>query len=171
MEHCAWRTTPLLTRSSRNYRRKWKSNKYFAIKMDSWWQFKFLTQEFQRESCVLSKKPCRRGLNFVPRLIFVPTAVRQVYKSSHFILVDFQSIYWILVLLPRVITIWFSVIERCVVLYLSGPEWASLNRCVLICDECCSVHRSLGRHVSQVKHLRHSIWHPNLLTVGLNNSK
>ncbi|XP_031561938.1 ARF GTPase-activating protein GIT2-like [Actinia tenebrosa] len=46
-----------------------------------------------------------------------------------------------------------------------GPEWASLNRCVLICDECCSVHRSLGRHVSQVKHLRHSVWHPNLLTM------
>uniref|UniRef100_A0A8C7V5H2 GIT ArfGAP 1 n=1 Tax=Oncorhynchus mykiss TaxID=8022 RepID=A0A8C7V5H2_ONCMY len=34
---------------------------------------------------------------------------------------------------------------------------------VLICDECCSVHRSLGRHISIVKHLRHSGWPPALL--------
>ncbi|EDO44131.1 predicted protein [Nematostella vectensis] len=47
----------------------------------------------------------------------------------------------------------------------SAPEWASLNRCVMICDECCSVHRSLGRHVSQVKHLKHPIWPPTLHTM------
>lgn len=40
-----------------------------------------------------------------------------------------------------------------------------MNRGVLICDECCSVHRSLGRHISQVKHLRHSSWSPTLLAV------
>uniref|UniRef100_A0A665UJU9 G protein-coupled receptor kinase interacting ArfGAP 1 n=1 Tax=Echeneis naucrates TaxID=173247 RepID=A0A665UJU9_ECHNA len=34
---------------------------------------------------------------------------------------------------------------------------------VLICDECCSVHRSLGRHISIVKHLRHSGWPQALL--------
>uniref|UniRef100_A0A673ZLJ4 GIT ArfGAP 1 n=1 Tax=Salmo trutta TaxID=8032 RepID=A0A673ZLJ4_SALTR len=39
----------------------------------------------------------------------------------------------------------------------------SINRGVLICDECCSVHRSLGRHISIVKHLRHSGWPPALL--------
>uniref|UniRef100_A0A7N6F748 Arf-GAP domain-containing protein n=1 Tax=Anabas testudineus TaxID=64144 RepID=A0A7N6F748_ANATE len=38
-----------------------------------------------------------------------------------------------------------------------------INRGVLICDECCSVHRSLGRHISIVKHLRHSGWPPSLL--------
>uniref|UniRef100_A0A674NEC9 GIT ArfGAP 1 n=1 Tax=Takifugu rubripes TaxID=31033 RepID=A0A674NEC9_TAKRU len=38
-----------------------------------------------------------------------------------------------------------------------------INRGVLICDECCSVHRSLGRHISIVKHLRHSGWPPALL--------
>ncbi|XP_043858389.1 ARF GTPase-activating protein GIT1 isoform X3 [Dromiciops gliroides] len=43
------------------------------------------------------------------------------------------------------------------------PGWASINRGVLICDECCSVHRSLGRHISIVKHLRHSPWPPTLL--------
>uniref|UniRef100_A0A3B5KUV3 G protein-coupled receptor kinase interacting ArfGAP 1 n=1 Tax=Xiphophorus couchianus TaxID=32473 RepID=A0A3B5KUV3_9TELE len=43
------------------------------------------------------------------------------------------------------------------------PGWASINRGVLICDECCSVHRSLGRHISIVKHLRHSGWPPTLL--------
>ncbi|KAI2664880.1 ARF GTPase-activating protein GIT2 [Labeo rohita] len=29
------------------------------------------------------------------------------------------------------------------------PRWASVNRGVLICDGCCGVHRSLGRHNSQ----------------------
>ncbi|KAJ3604064.1 hypothetical protein NHX12_028805 [Muraenolepis orangiensis] len=43
------------------------------------------------------------------------------------------------------------------------PRWASVNRGVLICDECCSVHRSLGRHSSQVRHLIHTPWPPNQL--------
>uniref|UniRef100_A0A674NIQ4 GIT ArfGAP 1 n=1 Tax=Takifugu rubripes TaxID=31033 RepID=A0A674NIQ4_TAKRU len=46
---------------------------------------------------------------------------------------------------------------------LKYPGWTSINRGVLICDECCSVHRSLGRHISIVKHLRHSGWPPALL--------
>ncbi|XP_077016177.1 ARF GTPase-activating protein GIT2 isoform X7 [Tamandua tetradactyla] len=47
----------------------------------------------------------------------------------------------------------------------SGPDpsWASVNRGTFICDECCSVHRSLGRHISQVKHLKHTPWPPTLL--------
>lgn len=48
----------------------------------------------------------------------------------------------------------------------TDPGWASINRGVLICDECCSVHRSLGRHISIVKHLRHSPWPATLLQVG-----
>ncbi|XP_071945825.1 ARF GTPase-activating protein GIT2-like [Antedon mediterranea] len=36
----------------------------------------------------------------------------------------------------------------------SDPSWASINRGVVLCDECSSVHRSLGRHVSQIKPLR-----------------
>uniref|UniRef100_A0A3Q2T6R1 GIT ArfGAP 1 n=1 Tax=Fundulus heteroclitus TaxID=8078 RepID=A0A3Q2T6R1_FUNHE len=47
--------------------------------------------------------------------------------------------------------------------WFEHPGWASINRGVLICDECCSVHRSLGRHISIVKHLRHSGWPPTLL--------
>lgn len=50
---------------------------------------------------------------------------------------------------------------------LPDPGWTSINRGVLICDECCSVHRSLGRHISIVKHLRHSGWPPALLQVRL----
>uniref|UniRef100_A0A8C0FPQ2 GIT ArfGAP 2 n=1 Tax=Bubo bubo TaxID=30461 RepID=A0A8C0FPQ2_BUBBB len=45
----------------------------------------------------------------------------------------------------------------------SNPCWASINRGILICDECCSVHRSLGRHISQVRHLKHTPWPPTLL--------
>ncbi|CAI8012633.1 ARF GTPase-activating protein GIT2 [Geodia barretti] len=41
-----------------------------------------------------------------------------------------------------------------------NPQWASINRGVLICNECCSVHRSLGRHVSQVRSIRAPNWPP-----------
>uniref|UniRef100_A0A4W5P635 GIT ArfGAP 1 n=1 Tax=Hucho hucho TaxID=62062 RepID=A0A4W5P635_9TELE len=51
----------------------------------------------------------------------------------------------------------------CMYSFLPNPGWTSINRGVLICDECCSVHRSLGRHISIVKHLRHSGWPPALL--------
>uniref|UniRef100_A0A8C9KQ46 GIT ArfGAP 2 n=1 Tax=Panthera tigris altaica TaxID=74533 RepID=A0A8C9KQ46_PANTA len=47
--------------------------------------------------------------------------------------------------------------------FLPDPSWASVNRGTFICDECCSVHRSLGRHVSQVRHLKHAPWPPTLL--------
>ncbi|XP_018426412.1 PREDICTED: ARF GTPase-activating protein GIT1 isoform X5 [Nanorana parkeri] len=53
--------------------------------------------------------------------------------------------------------------EVCADCSAPDPGWASINRGVLICDECCSVHRSLGRHISIVKHLRHSAWPSSLL--------
>uniref|UniRef100_A0A8C8DUA6 G protein-coupled receptor kinase interacting ArfGAP 2a n=1 Tax=Oryzias sinensis TaxID=183150 RepID=A0A8C8DUA6_9TELE len=46
---------------------------------------------------------------------------------------------------------------------VAQPRWASVNRGVLICDECCSVHRSLGRHSSQVRHLTQTPWPPSQL--------
>ncbi|TGZ75833.1 hypothetical protein CRM22_000164 [Opisthorchis felineus] len=39
-----------------------------------------------------------------------------------------------------------------------SPQWASVNRGVLLCDECSSIHRQLGRHISQIKHLKRSRW-------------
>ncbi|TKC43379.1 hypothetical protein EI555_002370, partial [Monodon monoceros] len=52
----------------------------------------------------------------------------------------------------------------------SGPDpsWASVNRGTFICDECCSVHRSLGRHISQMVETLYnnganSIWEHSLL--------
>ncbi|XP_067465656.1 ARF GTPase-activating protein GIT2a isoform X8 [Thunnus thynnus] len=48
--------------------------------------------------------------------------------------------------------------EVCADCSVPEPRWASVNRGVLICDECCSVHRSLGRHSSQVRHLTHTQW-------------
>ncbi|KAG8455730.1 hypothetical protein GDO86_001787 [Hymenochirus boettgeri] len=53
--------------------------------------------------------------------------------------------------------------ELCADCSVPEPRWASINRGVLICDECCSVHRSLGRHISQVRHLKHTPWPPTLL--------
>lgn len=43
------------------------------------------------------------------------------------------------------------------------PPWASINRGILLCSECCSVHRSLGRHISQIKSLRQGTWSPSVL--------
>ncbi|XP_061590157.1 ARF GTPase-activating protein GIT2b isoform X2 [Cololabis saira] len=48
--------------------------------------------------------------------------------------------------------------EVCADCSAPDPRWASVNRGVLICDECCSIHRGLGRHSSQVRHLTHSSW-------------
>ncbi|XP_034192687.1 ARF GTPase-activating protein GIT1 isoform X3 [Osmia lignaria lignaria] len=45
------------------------------------------------------------------------------------------------------------------------PGWASLNRAILLCDDCCGMHRSLGRHISHIKSLHKSIWHTNLLNM------
>ncbi|XP_030438456.1 ARF GTPase-activating protein GIT2 isoform X2 [Gopherus flavomarginatus] len=53
--------------------------------------------------------------------------------------------------------------EVCADCSAQDPCWASVNRGILICDECCSVHRSLGRHISQVRHLKHTPWPPTLL--------
>ncbi|XP_051277381.1 ARF GTPase-activating protein GIT2a isoform X6 [Dicentrarchus labrax] len=53
--------------------------------------------------------------------------------------------------------------ELCADCNVPEPRWASVNRGVLICDECCSVHRSLGRHSSQVRHLTHTPWPPTQL--------
>ncbi|XP_034047914.1 ARF GTPase-activating protein GIT2b isoform X7 [Thalassophryne amazonica] len=53
--------------------------------------------------------------------------------------------------------------EVCADCSAAEPRWASVNRGVLICDECCSIHRGLGRHSSQVRHLSHSPWPPSQL--------
>ena len=42
----------------------------------------------------------------------------------------------------------------------SSPSalWTSLNHGVVICDQCCLAHRSLGRAISIVKSLKKSYW-------------
>ncbi|CAD5205753.1 unnamed protein product [Bursaphelenchus okinawaensis] len=39
-----------------------------------------------------------------------------------------------------------------------NAEWASINRGVFICNECCYIHQNLGRHISQVRSLRKGVW-------------
>ncbi|XP_028138222.1 ARF GTPase-activating protein Git [Diabrotica virgifera virgifera] len=50
--------------------------------------------------------------------------------------------------------------------------WASVNKGILLCTQCCSIHRSLGRHISQVKSIPKSTWQPNQLNMvyALNNN-
>lgn len=65
-----------------------------------------------------------------------------------------------------------NVTEVCADCGALDPSWASINRGILLCDECCSIHRSLGRHISQVKSLKKGTWSPTLLQMvhTLNNN-
>lgn len=45
----------------------------------------------------------------------------------------------------------------------TDPSWASINRGILLCSDCASIHRSLGRHISLVKSLRQGTWCPSVL--------
>ncbi|CAF0815215.1 unnamed protein product [Adineta ricciae] len=47
----------------------------------------------------------------------------------------------------------------------NDPRWCSINHGVLVCDECSSVHLSLGRHISQIKSLEKSHWSPTQLNL------
>jgi len=56
------------------------------------------------------------------------------------------------------------------------PTWASVNRGVLLCGDCCQIHRTLGRHISEIASLQHGNWAPprlqmlhNLVQNGANN--
>jgi hypothetical protein len=45
-------------------------------------------------------------------------------------------------------------------------QWASLNHGVIICDECCLAHRSLGRCISVIKSIKKSYWPQSLIDVS-----
>uniref|UniRef100_A0A8C2G0Z0 G protein-coupled receptor kinase interacting ArfGAP 2a n=1 Tax=Cyprinus carpio TaxID=7962 RepID=A0A8C2G0Z0_CYPCA len=79
-------------------------------------------------------------------LVIHSSAVVYAYKNAIKIL--FSLFYFIL-----------NLLEIC----SPYPRWASVNRGVLICDGCCGVHRSLGRHNSQVRHLSNTSWPPTQL--------
>uniref|UniRef100_A0A8C1DXI2 G protein-coupled receptor kinase interacting ArfGAP 2a n=1 Tax=Cyprinus carpio carpio TaxID=630221 RepID=A0A8C1DXI2_CYPCA len=82
-------------------------------------------------------------------LVIHSSAVVYAYKNAIKIL--FSLFYFIL-----------NLLEIC----SPYPRWASVNRGVLICDGCCGVHRSLGRHNSQVRHLSNTSWPPTQLQVS-----
>ncbi|EDS29431.1 centaurin-alpha 2 [Culex quinquefasciatus] len=43
------------------------------------------------------------------------------------------------------------------------PEWASYNIGIFLCTRCCAVHRSMGAHISKVKHLKLDKWEDSQL--------
>uniref|UniRef100_A0A0K0D3D2 Arf-GAP domain-containing protein n=1 Tax=Angiostrongylus cantonensis TaxID=6313 RepID=A0A0K0D3D2_ANGCA len=49
-------------------------------------------------------------------------------------------------------------IVQCADCSADDPQWASINRGVLICADCCSVHRNLGRQYSHVRSLNRGMW-------------
>ena len=42
-------------------------------------------------------------------------------------------------------------------------NWISINKGVYLCDDCCSIHRSLGRHLSYVRSIQHQRWPDGLM--------
>ena len=42
-------------------------------------------------------------------------------------------------------------------------NWISINKGVYLCDDCCSIHRSLGRHLSYVRSIQHQRWPHGLM--------
>jgi len=42
--------------------------------------------------------------------------------------------------------------------YILDPEWASYNIGIFVCTRCAGVHRSMGAHISKVKHLKLDRW-------------
>jgi hypothetical protein len=53
------------------------------------------------------------------------------------------------------------------------PEWAVVNKGILICLECSGIHRSLGLHISKVRSCKLDYWESELTQVmlSLGNSK
>eukprot|EP00917_Polyrhabdina_sp_WS-2016_P014019 GHVP01030617.1.p1 GENE.GHVP01030617.1~~GHVP01030617.1.p1 ORF type:complete len:383 (+),score=49.54 GHVP01030617.1:27-1151(+) len=51
-----------------------------------------------------------------------------------------------------------------------GPRWASVNLGVLVCLDCCGVHRSLGTHISQMRSVSldswKDVWVANIQKIG-----
>ncbi|XP_025016552.1 ARF GTPase-activating protein GIT2 isoform X2 [Tetranychus urticae] len=50
----------------------------------------------------------------------------------------------------------------------TDAEWASVNRGVIVCDDCCIVHRNMGREVSQIKSIKKSQWSSSELQMVIN---
>ncbi|XP_056603379.1 arf-GAP with Rho-GAP domain, ANK repeat and PH domain-containing protein 1 isoform X1 [Triplophysa dalaica] len=59
--------------------------------------------------------------------------------------------------------------QQCADCSASMPEWASINLCVLLCEKCAGVHRSLGQNVSKVRSLKldERVWTDDLIRVFL----
>ncbi|XP_066992160.1 arf-GAP with dual PH domain-containing protein 1 isoform X2 [Anabrus simplex] len=55
-----------------------------------------------------------------------------------------------------------------------NPEWASYNIGIFVCTRCAGIHRSLGAHISKIKHLKLDRWEDSqverMKEVGNNNA-
>ena len=46
------------------------------------------------------------------------------------------------------------------------PEWVSLNLTVLVCNECCGIHRNMGVHISRMRSLELDDWKASQLAIA-----
>ena len=100
------------------------------------------------------------------RLIFLGHSFFYLLVPSHKIVCQLYHglvpIFWTSPF-PDIPLLWGCVMH---LFFITEPKCASVNRGVLICDECCSIHRCLGRHISQLKSLKKGSWASSLLAVS-----
>ena len=52
-------------------------------------------------------------------------------------------------------------------IFCADGMWVSINRAVFLCDECSSIHRRLGKHISYIRCLDGNNWPPKQLEVSV----
>ena len=61
--------------------------------------------------------------------------------------------------------------RKCADCGTKNPNWASINLGIMLCMECCGIHRSLGVHISKVKSVTLDDWEPEIQKVGTLESR
>lgn len=63
--------------------------------------------------------------------------------------------------------------DRCADCNSLNPKWASINLGILLCIECCGIHRNLGVHISKVRSITLDEWEPEIQIImcGLGNTR
>ncbi|CAI8057549.1 Arf-GAP with coiled-coil, ANK repeat and PH domain-containing protein 2, partial [Geodia barretti] len=60
--------------------------------------------------------------------------------------------------------------ERCADCCNLNPKWASINLGIMLCIECCGIHRNMGVHISKIRSITLDEWEPEIQMVRKNNS-
>jgi hypothetical protein len=60
------------------------------------------------------------------------------------------------------VSLWWSLLPKCVTNVIIEPDWCSINLGILLCIDCSGIHRSLGTNFSRVRSLTLDTLEPEL---------